>query len=140
LLSLLFATDDAEPLKARFGTRTPTHLVGGFLIGISLLFIFMWGGMSISSAAAGTRPEEILREVVIIDSTVLPPLLFFGGYVLGGLLLVKALATGSTLAFTTALGAWWAQATAPFDAFLFLFGLSSKAAELLLEVCLIYLI
>jgi hypothetical protein len=128
LLSLLFAID-AEALGDRFAARTPTRLVGGFLIGISLLFTLMWGGMSITSAVAGVQPDEVLRSVVIVDCTVLLPLLFFGGlrlrrreawgYVLGGLLLVKVLATGSTLAFTTALGAWWARAINPFDAFLF---------------------
>lgn len=137
LLSLLFAIDP-EALRDRFGARTPTRLVGGFLIGISLLFVLMWGGMSISSAA-GSQPDEVLRVVVVIDCTVLLPLLFFGGlrlwrreawgYVLGGLLLIKALATGSTLAFTTALGAWWAQAINPFDAFLFvLFALMAIGA------------
>src|SRR3712207_5855413 len=138
LLSLLFAID-AEALGDRFATRTPTRLVGGFFIGISLLFALMWGGMSITSAVAGVQPEEVLREVVIIDLTVLLPLLFFGGlrmwrreawgYVLGGLLLVKVLATGSTLAFTTALGAWWARAINAFDAFLFvLFALMAIGA------------
>ena len=73
--------------------------------------------MSLASAAAGTRPDEVTRQVAIIDLTVLLPLLFFGGlwlwqrrpwgYVLGGLLLVKIFATGFTLASTTALGAWW---------------------------------
>ena len=115
MLSVLVAMDP-EALQGRFGRRTPTRLVGGFLIGISLLFVFMWGGMSISSAAAGTRPDEVLREVVIVDCTVLLPPLFFGGlrlwrreawgYALGGLLVVKAAATGCTLASTTALGAW----------------------------------
>jgi hypothetical protein len=86
--------------------------------------------MSISSAAAGRQPDEVLRMVVVIDCTVLLPQLFFGrlklwrreawGYVLGRLLLIKALATGSTLAFTAALGAWWVQAINPFDAFLFI--------------------
>jgi hypothetical protein len=142
LLSLLFAIDP-EGLRDRFGVSSPTRPVAGFLVGISLLFILMWGGMSVSSAIAGTRPEEVLREVVIIDCTVLLPLLFFGGlrlwrsepwgYVLGGLLLVKALATGSTLAFTTALGAWWARKIAPFDAFLFvLFTIMAVGALLLL--------
>jgi hypothetical protein len=142
LLSLLFAID-AEALKARFGAGAPTRLVGGFFIGISLLFVLMWGGMSISSAVAGTRPDEVLRSVVIIDCTVLLPLLFFGGlklwrrepwgYVLGGLLLTKLAATGFTLAFTTALGAWWAGAIDGFDAFLFvLFALMMAGALLLI--------
>jgi hypothetical protein len=141
LLSLLFVID-SESLRERFGPRTPTRSVAGFLIGISVLFIIMWGGMSVSSAVAGVRPDEVLREVVIIDCVVLLPLLFFGGlrlwrreawgYVLGGLLLVKVLATGSTLAFTTALGVWWERAIKPFDALLFvLFALMAIGALLL---------
>jgi hypothetical protein len=128
LLSLLFAVD-AEALRARFGARTPTRVVGGFFIGISLLFLLMWGGMSVTSALAGTRPDEVLRSVVIIDCTVLLPLLFVGGlrlwrkdawgYVLGGLLLTKLAATGFTLAFNTALGALWAGRIGGFDVFLF---------------------
>jgi hypothetical protein len=142
LLSVLFAIDPVA-LRDRFGAGTPTRLVAGFLVGISLLFALMWGGMVLASVAVGTRPDEVLREVVIIDCTVLLPLLFFGGlrlwrraawgYVLGGLLLVKALVTGSTLAFTTALGAWWAGKIAPFDAFLFvLFALMAVGALLLI--------
>ena len=128
LLSLLFAID-AESLKARFGPGTPARVAGGLFVGISLLFALMWGGMSISSAVAGIRPDEVLRSVVIIDCTVLLPLLFFGGmrlwrgdawgYVLGGLLLTKLAATGFTLAFNTALGALWARKIGGFDAFLF---------------------
>lgn len=138
LLTLLFAID-AEALRARFGPGTPTRLIGGFFVGVSLLFFLMWGGMSVSSAAAGTRPDEVLRAVVIIDCTVLLPLLFFGGlwlwrgeargYVLGGILLTKLAATGFTLAFTTALGAWWAGKIAGFDAFLFvIFALMAAGA------------
>jgi hypothetical protein len=79
----------------------------------------MWVGMSLSNAAAGTRPDAVTHSVVAIDCTVLLPLLFFGGlllwrreawdYVLAGFLLVKLATTGFTLAFTTVLGAWWAQ-------------------------------
>jgi hypothetical protein len=142
LLSLLFAID-AEELRVRFGSRAPTRLVGGFFIGISLLFALMWGGMIISSAVAGTRPDEVLRSVVIVDCTVLLPLLFFGGlrlwrreawgYVLGGLLLTKLAATGFTLASTTALGAWLAGKISSFDAFLFvIFALMATGALLLI--------
>jgi len=128
LLSLLFALAP-EDLRARFGTGTPTRLVGGFMVGYSLLFAFMWVGMSLASAASGTRPDEVVRSVVAVDCTVLLPLLFFGGlrlwrrtawgYVLGGLLLVKMATTGFTLAFTESLGMWWAGAIDPFEAFLF---------------------
>jgi hypothetical protein len=129
LLSLLFAID-AEAIRAHFGSGAPTRPIGGFFVGISLLFALMWGGMIVSSAVAGVRPEEVLRSVVIIDCTVLLPLLFFGGlrlwrgkawgYVLGGLLLTKLAMTGFTLAFTTALGALWAGRIGGFDAFLFI--------------------
>jgi hypothetical protein len=142
LLSLLFNTDP-QALKARFDPRTPTRLLSGFLVGYSLLFALMWLGLSLSSAAAGTQPDEVTHSVVAIDCTVLLPLLFFGGlllwrreawgYVLGGLLLVKMAATGFTLAFTTALGAWWAQGIDPFNTFLFvLFALMAMGSVALL--------
>jgi hypothetical protein len=128
LLSLLFNIDPVA-LKARFDPKTPTRLVSGFLVGYSLLFALMWVGLSLSSAAVGTQPDEVTHSVVAIDCAVLLPLLFFGGlllwrreawgYVLGGFLLVKMATTGFTLAFTTALGTWWAQGIDPFDAFLF---------------------
>jgi hypothetical protein len=142
MLSLLFAIDP-EALRARFGARTPRRLVGGFLIGYSLLFALMWVGLTLASVVAGKPLDEVTHSVVAIDLTVLLPLLFFGGvwlwrrrpwgYVLGGLLLTKLAATGLTLAFTTALGAWWAGAIDPFDAFLFvLFALMAIGATALL--------
>jgi hypothetical protein len=128
LLSLLFNIDPVA-LKARFGAGTPTRLVSGFLVGYSLLFAFMWVGLTLSTLAAGRQLDGVTHAVIAIDSTVLLPLLFFGGlllwrrmpwgYLLGGLLLVKMATTGFTLAFTTALGAWWAQEIDTFDAFLF---------------------
>lgn len=128
LLSLLFALDPEE-IKARFGVKTPTRLVGGFFIGYSLLFAFMWIGMSLASAATGTRPDGVLHSVVAIDLAVLLPLLIFGGlwlwrrsgwgYVLGALLLVKMATTGFTLAFNTALGWAWSGVRDPLDTYLF---------------------
>jgi hypothetical protein len=142
LLSLLFAIDP-EALRARFSAKTPIRPVSGFFLVVSLLFALMWGGMILSSVAAGTQPDQVLREVVIIDLTVMLPLLFVGslrlwrreawGYLLGGLLLTKTAATGFTMAFTTTLGAWWARALDPFEAFLFtLFALMMVGALLLL--------
>ena len=146
LLILLFAVDPEE-LRGRFGSRAPARLVGSFFISISLLFALMWGGMVISSAVAGTRPDEVLRSVVIIDCTVLLPLLFFGGvrlwrreiwgYVLGGPLLTKLAMTGFTLAFDTALGALWSGHIAGFDVFLFVvFALMAAGALPLLVIYL----
>jgi hypothetical protein len=142
LLSLLFAID-AETIRARFGSAVPRHTIAGFFVGISLLFALMWGGMIASNAAAGTRPDEVLRSVVIIDCTVLLPLLFYGGlrlwrgeawgYVLGELLLTKLAATGFTLAFTTALGTLWTGRVGGFEAFLFVvFALMAIGALLLI--------
>ena len=142
LLSLLVAID-REAIRARFGSGAPRRPIGGFFVGISLLFALMWGGMIVSNAAAGTRPDEVLRSVVIIDCTVLLPLLFFGGvwlwrgeawgYVLGGLLLTKVALTGFTLAFTTALGTMWAGRIGGFDAFLVVvFALMAIGALLLI--------
>src|SRR5215213_5294063 len=146
LLTLLFAIDPGA-LRSSFGSRAPARLVGGYFICIALLFALMWGGMVISSAVAGTRPDEVLRSVVIIDCTVLLPLLFFGGvrlwrregwgYVLGGLLLTKLAMTGFTLAFNTALGALWAGHISGFDAFLFVvFALMAAGALPLLVIYL----
>ncbi len=146
LLTLLFAIDPGE-VRSRFGPRAPARLVGSFFVCIALLFALMWGGMVVSSAAAGIRPGEVLRSVVIIDCTVLLPLLFFGGvnlwrregwgYVLGGLLLTKLAMTGFTLAFDTALGALWAGHISGFDAFLFVvFALMAAGALPLLVIFL----
>lgn len=129
LLSLLYAVDPA-PLKERFGSGVPVRLTGGFMVSVALLFAFLWGAAIVSSLAAGTRPDEVTREVAIIDLTVMLPLMFFGGarlwqrapwgYALAGVLLVKMALSGLTLAFTTALGAWWAREIEPFQAFLFI--------------------
>ena len=128
LLSLLFAID-SRALRARFADRTPARLVGGFFVGYSLLFALMWVGLILRGAMVGKGPDEVTHAVVVIDCTVLLPLLFFGGsrlwrreawgYVLGGLLLTKLATTGFTLAFTTALGALWAGRIDGFNAFLF---------------------
>ncbi|HET7271176.1 MAG TPA: hypothetical protein VFI90_08810, partial [Rubrobacter sp.] len=128
LLSVLFAIDPAV-LSERFAGDTPVHLVGGFFVGYSLLFALMWAGLSVARVMAGEPLDEVAHAVVAIDCTVLLPLLFFGGvllwmrrpwgYVLGGLLLTKLATTGFTLAFTTALGAWWADEIDGFNAFLF---------------------
>jgi len=142
MLSLLFNTDP-QALKTRFNPRTPTRLISGFLVGYSLLFALMWVGLTFSTLVAGTQLDEVTHAVIAIDFTVLLPLLVFGGlllwrrrpwgYVLGGFLLVKMATTGFTLAFNTALGAWWARGIDPFNAFLFvLFALMATGSVALL--------
>ena len=128
LLSLLLAIDP-DALEERFARNTPVRLVSGFFVGYSLLFALMWAGLSVARVMAGEPLGEVAHAVVAIDCSVLLPLLFFGGvwlwlrrpwgYVLGGLLLTKLTTTGLTLAFTTALGAWWAGEIDGFNTFLF---------------------
>ena len=129
LLSLLFSIEPGA-FEARFEAGVPARVIGGFAVAVALVFASMWGAMVLASLANGTRPPEVNREVIIIDLTVMLPLLFYGGirlwrrepwgYVLGGLMLVKTALSGFTLAFTTALGIWWADVLDPFQAFLFL--------------------
>jgi hypothetical protein len=143
LLSLLLSIEP-DAFKARFDASVPARLIGGFTITVALVFTLMWGGMVLTSLADGTRPPEVNREVIIIDFTVMLPLLLFGGlrlwrrapwgYVLGGLLLVKTALSGLTLAFTTFLGAWWAGSVDPFQAFLFVLFVLMMAGALALLV------
>ena len=143
LLSLLLSIEP-DAFKARFDASAPARLIGGFTITVALVFALMWGGMVLTSLADGTRPPEVNREVIIIDFTVMLPLLLFGGlrlwrrapwgYVLGGLLLVKTALSGLTLAFTTSLGAWWSGSVDPFQAFLFALFVLMMAGALALLV------
>jgi hypothetical protein len=57
----------------------PGRLVGGFLIGYSLLFALMWVGLTLASVVAGKSLDKVTHSVVTIDCTVLLPLMFFGG-------------------------------------------------------------
>jgi hypothetical protein len=138
LLALLVTIDPAA-IAARFDDQLPRRLVSGFLIGIALLFVVMWGGMSLSSIAASKTPDVVTVQVVALDGMVLLPALLLGGWLLwrraawglllGGVLLVKAVLTGGTLAFTTLLGWAWKGSIEGLDAFLLvLFGLMALVA------------
>jgi hypothetical protein len=127
LLALLFRLD-ATALMAQFTDRAPVRRTAAFFIVTGSLFAVMWGGLSIGSVASATSPDPVVHLVVAIDGAVLLPLLVVGGlklwrhepwgYVLGGFLLTKVTATGFTLAFTSALGMWWAGSADPSQAFL----------------------
>ena len=127
LLALLFRID-ADALKAEFADRAPVRRTATFFVVTASLFMVMWGGLSVASVVAATTPDPVVHLVVAIDGAVLLPLLVFGGlklwrrepwgYVLGGLLLTKATATGLTLAFTSTLAMWWAGSVDPFQVFL----------------------
>jgi len=74
----------------------------------------LYGGRDLYDAYPATLAGLVGQDIVTLTAIV--PLLLFGGlrlwwwtlwgYLLGGLLLVKVAATGFTMAFTTALGAW----------------------------------
>ena len=127
LLALLFRID-ADALAAEFRERAPVRRTAVFFIVTALLFVVMWGGLSLASALTGATPGAVVHLVVAIDGAVLLPLLLWSGlklwrreawgYVLGGLLLTKATLTGLTLAFTSTLAMSWAGAVDPFELFL----------------------
>lgn len=127
LLALLFRIDP-DALKAEIADRAPVRRTATFFVVTASLFMVMWGGLSVASVVAATTPDPVVHLVVAIDGAVLLPLLVFGGlklwrrepwgYVLGGLLLTKATATGLTLAFTSTLAMWWAGSVDPFQVFL----------------------
>lgn len=142
LLALLFRID-ADALGAEFADRAPVRRTAVFFVVTALLFVVMWGGLSVASVLAGTTPGLVVHLVVAIDGAVLLPLLLFGGlklwrrepwgYVLGGLLLTKATATGFTLAFTSTLAMSWASSVDPFQIFLaVLFGVMALVGLALL--------
>jgi hypothetical protein len=128
LLSVMLAVD-ASALVQHVGPGLPRRAVSTFFGVIVALFVVMWGGMSIGAAAAGEPLEPVPHLVVAIDGAVLLPLLGVAavklwrreafGDVLGGVLLIKVIATGLTLAFTQALSMLWAGKVEPFEAFLF---------------------
>jgi hypothetical protein len=101
-------------------------LLAGLMI-VSSVAGLLYGGRDLYDAYPATLAGFVGQDIVTLTAIV--PLLLFGdlrlwwrtlwGYLLGGLLLVKVAATGFTMAFTTALGAWWARAVDPFQAFLF---------------------
>jgi hypothetical protein len=108
-LALLFRTD-AAAIAAQFWDRTPRRSVAGFF-GITVaVFAILWGGLVASTLAAGGSLSAVQHLVVVADGAVLLPILAYAavglwrrhdsGYVLGGMLLVKAGLTGFTLAFT----------------------------------------
>ena len=122
LLALLFATDP-EQIKASFGVRTPTRMVAGFLISLSLAFATIWAVLISSDLLAGRELATVTRLVVAIDGVLLLPLSFFAGlwlwrgfalgYALSCLLLIDFALTFLTLAVTTLVSAMWGQRVDP---------------------------
>jgi hypothetical protein len=139
VLYLFFALDAAD-LKARFDASTPVRLVGAFLMATALGFAALWMTTIVSAAAAGRELDGVTRVVIAIDGVVLLPLTFFGGlwlwrreplgYALGGLLLVKIVATFLTLVVTTLVAARAGLSAAPVETIAYTVGLVVAAVLL----------
>jgi len=91
---------DGATVRERLSTAVPARLVGGFLVGLALLFTALWTALNLSAATGGAPVDPILRVVTIMDLSVQLPALFIGGvllwrraqlgYVVAGGLLLQA--------------------------------------------------
>lgn len=73
---------DARVLRARLDRTTPARVVGGFLIGLAVLFTVLWTVLVSSALAGGTPVTGVVRMVVTMDLTVQLPALAVGGVLL----------------------------------------------------------
>ena len=127
LLALLFRTDiDAVARVVRSGA--PRRAIAWFFLVTVALFVVLWGGLVASTLVAGGTLNPVQHLVVAIDGAILLPVLGYAGvqllrrqsigYVLAGVLIVKAGLTGFTLAFTSAFAMWWNGEVVASEAFL----------------------
>jgi hypothetical protein len=122
LLYLLLSVD-AEAIKSRLEAQTPVRLIGGFMMVMALLLATKWIATIIAAQSSGVTPPH--KELVVwpLDLVVALPALFWGGvwlwrrqalgYVVAGLLLVKAAAVGATLVVDTWLVTFWGEPLDP---------------------------
>lgn len=138
LLALLFTIDvEATARVVRSGAQR--RAIASFFLITVALFLVLWGGLVASTFAAGGTLNPVQHLVVAIDgATLLPVLAYAGvqllrrkpiGYVLAGVLIVKAGLTGFTLAFTSAFAMWWNGEVVESEAFLLgIFGVMALVA------------
>ena len=115
LLSLLLALD-ADGVAAALRDRVPRRPIAAFFLVCVVLFVFLWGGLVASTLATGDILSPVQHLVVAVDFAILLPIVGYAGvqllrrapsgYLLGGILIVKAGLTGFTLAFTGAFAMW----------------------------------
>ena len=123
-LVYLLVSIDAVGVRARFASRAPTRLAGGFLVLMMGLFGLMWTGGVVGTLVGGGEPTAVQRIVWPLDLAVAFPAGFWGGvwllrrrplaYVVAPLLLAKLGFLGLTLALSAALSTLW---QAPLDPF-----------------------
>ena len=110
-LIFLLVSTDAEAVRTRFSDHTPVRWAGGFLMVMSLLLATMWVAMIVGDILAGTQPKSTLFVIWPLDLVIALPALFWGGlwlwrrqalgYVVGGIVLMKAAAEGLALVAQT---------------------------------------
>ena len=115
LLSLLFAIE-ADCVAAAARDRVPRRSIAAFFLVSVAVFAILWGGLIVGTLAVGDTLSTVQHLVVAIDLAILLPILAYAGvqllrrapsgYLLAGILIVKAGLTGFTLAFTGAFAMW----------------------------------
>jgi hypothetical protein len=122
LLALLFSVN-VEGVKGRFATRTPVHLIGGFMMVMALLLGVKWVGGILGALQAGVTPAH--KDIVVwsLDLVIALPALFWAGawlwrrqplgFVAAGLMLLKAAFVGITLVVDSYLVTLWGEPLDP---------------------------
>src|SRR5688500_803745 len=73
---------DAVAVRDQISAGTPARLIGGFLVGLALLFTALWSALSLSASLSGAPFDMVPRVVTTLDLTVQLPALFVGGMLL----------------------------------------------------------
>jgi hypothetical protein len=73
---------DSAAVRDQIAAGIPARLVGGFLVGLALLFAALWSGLSLSASLSGAAFDMVPRVVTTLDLTVQLPALFVGGILL----------------------------------------------------------
>jgi len=122
-LVYLLVSVNAHGVQARFSSRTPVRLIGGFMMVMALALTLKWVSAIVGMLAGGAPPTRVQLVVWPLDLIVALPALFWGGlwlwrrqpmgYVVAGLLLLKATFVGITLVVDTWLVTLWGQPIDP---------------------------
>lgn len=117
-LVFAFSGIDAAALASRFDRRTPRRGVVAFLLVVALMLCVLWLGQIVPVLATGEQPESLersggsLKYVFALDLGLVVPISLLAatwlwlrrdwGYVLAGLILIKATSMGLALLSMTA--------------------------------------
>lgn len=134
---------DAHAVATRFDDRTPRQAVAAFLLAVAVLLSALWLGQLVPALASGGAPDAVVRSggsikyVYALDLGLVVPLSLAAawwvwrrapwGFVLAGIVLVKALTMGLALLAMT----WFSLSSgAPLEPGLFLPWLMLAAGSL----------